>query len=125
KGVAAMPRLRALPASHVQVFRPLLALSRAEIVVRAQERRLPWIDDESNASTKHDRNYLRHDVAPLLDARFPGWRDALSRFARHAAGADELLQELARQDGAGDEGVAIDTALTSARRANALRAFLA
>jgi len=37
---------------------------------------LGWIEDESNASTKHDRNYLRHDILPLLDQRFGGWRDS-------------------------------------------------
>lgn len=125
KGVAAMPQLRALPGSRVQVFRPLLGVSRAEIVARAKERGLQWIDDESNASTKHDRNYLRHEVAPLLDARFPGWRDAVSRYARHAGAANELLDELARKDGALDAGVVIDTGISPARRANALRAFLA
>ena len=125
KGVAAMPQLRALPGSRVQVFRPLLGVSRAEIVARAKERGLQWIDDESNASTKHDRNYLRHEVAPLLDARFPGWRDAVSRYARHAGAANELLDELARKDGALDAGVVIDAGISPARRANALRAFLA
>ena len=125
KGVAAMPELRALPGSHVQLFRPLLGVARAEIAARAKERGLDWIDDESNASTKHDRNYLRHDVAPLLDARFPGWRDAVSRFARHAGASNDLLEELARRDGASGAGVVIDASLPAARRANALRAFLA
>ena len=125
KGVAAMPELRALAGSHVQLFRPLLAISRVEIVARAKERGLAWIDDESNASTKHDRNYLRHEIAPLLDARFPGWREAVSRFARHAAAADDLLEELARKDGVRDENLAIDASISASRRANALRAFLA
>jgi tRNA(Ile)-lysidine synthase len=125
KGVAAMPELRELPGSHVRIYRPLLAMSRREIVARAKERGLSWIDDESNASTKHDRNYLRHEVAPLLDARFPGWRDAISRYARHAGAANELLDELARKDGALDAGVVIDAGISPARRANALRAFLA
>ncbi|HUQ28696.1 MAG TPA: tRNA lysidine(34) synthetase TilS, partial [Usitatibacter sp.] len=58
KGVAAMPQLRALPGSKVKLYRPFLALSRAALVDRAKARGLRWIDDESNASTKHDRNYL-------------------------------------------------------------------
>jgi tRNA(Ile)-lysidine synthase len=125
KGVAAMPALRALPGSQVRLYRPLLALSRAALLARARERGLAWIEDESNDSTRHDRNYLRHDVAPLLDARFPGWRESVARFARNAAGAHELLEELARKDGALDAGLRIDATLSPARRANALRAFLA
>jgi tRNA(Ile)-lysidine synthase len=125
KGVAAMPQLRELPGSRVQVYRPLLCVPRAQIVARAKERGLAWIDDESNASTKHDRNYLRHEIAPLLDARFPGWREAAARFARHAGSADDLLEELARKDGALDAGLLIDASIPPSRRANALRAFLA
>src|SRR6478735_7302191 len=83
KGIAAMPEMRPLPGSHVRLYRPLLSIPRA--------RGLEWIEDESNESTRHDRNFLRHDVAPLLDARFPGWRDAVARFARHAGSASELL----------------------------------
>ena len=125
KGVAAMPELRALPGSKVRLYRPLLAISRAALVARAKERGLAWIEDESNESTRHDRNYLRHEVAPLLDARFPGWREAVARLARHAGAAHELLEELARKDGAIDAGLLIDASISPPRRANALRAFLA
>src|SRR3954469_11647788 len=37
KGVAAMPQMRALTGSHVQLFRPLLGISRADIAARAKE----------------------------------------------------------------------------------------
>jgi tRNA(Ile)-lysidine synthase len=125
KGVAAMPEMRALPGSKTRLYRPLLALSRAQLVARAKARGLEWIEDESNDSTRYDRNYLRHDLAPLLDARFPGWRESVARFARHAGSAHELLEELAHKDGALDAGLLIDPALSDARRANALRTFLA
>ncbi len=125
RGVAAMPEMRALPGSAVRIYRPLLTISRAALAARAKARGLEWVEDESNDSTKHDRNYLRHEVAPLLDARFPGWRESVARFARHAGAANDLLEELARKDGALDAGLLIDASLPDARRANALRAFLA
>ncbi|HEX4782371.1 MAG TPA: tRNA lysidine(34) synthetase TilS, partial [Usitatibacter sp.] len=125
KGMAGMPPLRRLRGSPVTLWRPLLALPRSQIHARARELDLQWMDDESNAATVQDRNFLRHAVAPLLDARFEGWRDALARFARHAAEAQELLAARARADGAGDEpSLAIDASLSAARRANALRQFL-
>ena len=134
KGAAAMPELRTLPGSKVQLYRPLLAWPRARIAARAVERKLQWIDDESNASTAHDRNYLRHEVVPLLDARFPAWREAVARFSRHAASAVELLEEVARDDGPDAEAVGwgathdsmfLHRHLGEERRANALRSFLA
>jgi tRNA(Ile)-lysidine synthase len=128
KGIAAMPELRSLRGTGVQIFRPLLGHSRAALHAYAQERGLRWIEDESNAATRHDRNFLRHDIGPLLDERYPGWREAIARFARHAGAASELLDELATLDGAparAGEALPLDAALSDERRANALRAFLA
>jgi tRNA(Ile)-lysidine synthase len=125
KGVAAMPVKRRIENSAVMLWRPLLGVTRGEIVERARAAELEWIDDESNASLKHDRNYLRHGVVPLLDARFPGWREALARFSRHAAEAQELLEARAHQDGLEASRLILDEKLSAPRRANALRAFLA
>jgi tRNA(Ile)-lysidine synthase len=128
KGIAAMPELRILRGTGVQIFRPLLEYSRAQLLEFAQSEGLRWIEDESNASTRFDRNYLRHDVGPLLDARYGGWREALARFARHAASANELLEQLATLDGVPERpGMPLPLAegLSGERRANALRAFLA
>jgi tRNA(Ile)-lysidine synthase len=127
KGVAAMPRLRALN-SRVSLYRPLLAMPRAQLQAMADARGLRWIEDESNASIAHDRNFVRHEVATLLDARFPGWRRSLARFARHAAAAQSLLDERAMEDGASPQApgpLALDATLSPLRRANAVRAFLA
>jgi tRNA(Ile)-lysidine synthase len=128
KGLAAMPELRPLAGSRVSLFRPLLELPRAVLHAAAQERGLQWIEDESNASLAPDRNFIRHEIAPRLDARFEGWREAAARCAAHAGAAAGLLDELARLDGvprSAGEGLALDAALPGARRANALRAFLA
>jgi tRNA(Ile)-lysidine synthase len=128
KGIAAMPELRQLRGTGVHIFRPLIGHSRTQLQAHAQEEGLRWIQDESNASTGPNRNFLRHDVAPLFDARYPGWREALARFARHAGAAGDLLDELATVDGVPAQAGAplpLDAALSAERRANALRAFLA
>jgi tRNA(Ile)-lysidine synthase len=128
KGIAAMPELRVLRGTPVQIFRPLLEHSRAALLEYAHQRDLKWIEDESNGSPRQDRNFLRLEVAPLLDARFAGWREAMARFARHAGAASELLDQLAGIDGVpARAGVALplDAALSEDRRANALRVFLA
>jgi tRNA(Ile)-lysidine synthase len=128
KGIAAMPELRPLRGTTVQIYRPLLSYSRVALLEYAKERGLKWIEDESNASTQQDRNFLRHDIGPLLDARFPGWREAMARFARHAGAANELLDQLASVDGVPPRAggtFALDPALSEDRRSNAMRVFLA
>ncbi|MGE5095313.1 MAG: tRNA lysidine(34) synthetase TilS [Betaproteobacteria bacterium] len=127
KGVAAMPVLRALN-DRVALYRPLLGCTRAQLERYARDEGLAWIEDESNAATTHDRNFLRHEIAPRLEARFPTWRESLARFATHAAQAQRLLEELAALDGlpsAPGVPVPLDSRLSEARRANLLRAFLA
>jgi tRNA(Ile)-lysidine synthase len=128
KGIAAMPEVRTLAGTPTTLFRPLLSVPRSALAAHAAAAGLQWVEDESNAESKHDRNFLRHEIAPLLEARFPGWREAANRLARHAASADALLDELARIDGVPDEpeeGLPIDASLPPARRNNVLRAYLA
>jgi tRNA(Ile)-lysidine synthase len=97
-GLAAMaPEFLAAGTCATRV-RPLLHVLRAQVEQYARERALHWIDDESNADTRYARNALRHEVTPALTVHFPGFRDALSRTAAHAASAQRLLDALARLD---------------------------
>jgi tRNA(Ile)-lysidine synthase len=98
-GLAAMPARRVHGAAAI--VRPLLALPRAALQRRADERGLAWIDDESNADTGLRRNYLRHEIVPRLAAVFPGYPATLVRAAAHSAEAAQLLDELAALDAGG------------------------
>ena len=96
KGLSAMSEQIQL-AQHTLV-RPLLAVSRAEIVHYAQQQNLTWIEDESNHDQVFDRNFLRHTVMPKLSARWPSFNDTLSRSVGHCQDAQSLLDELAEED---------------------------
>jgi tRNA(Ile)-lysidine synthase len=79
------------------LLRPLLDVPRESIVAYAREHRLEWIEDESNASDAFARNFLRLHVAPLLARRYPRWREALARAARHFARRDADSRALVRE----------------------------
>ena len=66
----------------MQVWRPLLTMYRADLQAYAEANALAWIEDASNADTGFDRNFLRREVLPLLESRFP---NAAARLARSAA----------------------------------------
>ena len=87
------------------LLRPLLHVSRKEIAAYAAEHRLGWVEDESNRNTALTRNFLRHEVGPLLASRFPRWRESLARAARHfaSAGLDsrKLLRSYLKEKGLG------------------------
>lgn len=96
KGLAAMPAQQSF--SQGLLCRPLLGFLREELQAYAVEKNLNWIDDPSNFDTDFDRNFLRHDIVPLLETRWPSLKKTLSRTATHTAEADQLLTELAAQD---------------------------
>ena len=76
-GFAGMPRRR--PLGQGELLRPLLGLARSELEAYARDAALEWIDDPSNESEHFDRNYIRHRVLPVLEARWPGYRRVMSR----------------------------------------------
>jgi len=148
KGLAAMPLLRAegrgprvegkttrhstLDTRHAApaILRPLLDVTRSEIEAYARKRKLKWIEDESNQDIYFQRNYLRHEVLPVVARRFPAYRATLARAAQHLAEAARTLDEVAAADGAewiASGSLAVDALrrLPAARARNLLRYFLA
>ena len=122
KGLAGMGDVRVISETQT-ILRPLLSISRAAIDATAHERGLKWIEDESNDDTAYTRNFLRHQIAPLLATRFPHYRTSLARAARHASEADKMLEDLAKidlqWDGETALAVSLD-ALPAPRQINAL-----
>lgn len=81
-----------------KLLRPLLNVDRAALEKYAHQHQFSWIEDESNLDTTFDRNFIRHDVLPILQAQYPAIKKTLSRTARHMAEASQLLEELASID---------------------------
>ncbi|MGE8069726.1 tRNA lysidine(34) synthetase TilS [Pseudomonas sp. NPDC089569] len=96
RGLSGMPRQR--PLGSGWLLRPLLDASRAELEAYAAQHRLSWIEDPSNQNRQFSRNYLRHQVFPVLKARWPQAITTMARSAAHLSEARELLDELAQID---------------------------
>lgn len=96
KGLSAMPLVCEF--GRGLHLRPLLKYSREELREYAKAEKLCWIEDDSNQNTAIDRNYLRHNVIPLLTRRWPGLGPTLSRVITHQVEAAKLLDELAAID---------------------------
>ena len=92
------------------LLRPLLPFSRAEILRYAQEKGLPFVQDETNADTAFARNYVRHEVIPRLETLNPRAVEAIARLAALsrdqsdyiAQQADSVLRERMRGDALSD-----------------------
>ena len=95
-GAAAMPVERHYGGRRL--LRPLLGENRADIEVYARGHALHWVEDESNGNSAYTRNYLRHEVMPVIGRRFPAAEAALTRAAANFGEAAELLDDLAAGD---------------------------
>jgi len=95
-GLAAMPEITEF--SRGRLARPLLGFSRAQLLAYAQAENLQWIEDPSNRDEHPARNFLRHQVFPLLERRWPGASEQIARSAGFAAEAAEQLDLLAETD---------------------------
>ncbi|EJM07802.1 MULTISPECIES: tRNA lysidine(34) synthetase TilS [unclassified Pseudomonas] len=96
RGLSGMPTRR--PVGQGTLVRPLLEISRAELEAYAQAHQLRWIEDPSNEDRQFSRNYLRHQVMPLLTGRWPQAQASMARSAAHLREAQGLLDELAQID---------------------------
>lgn len=126
KGLASMPR----EDTKRRLLRPLLDVERSQIEAYAKLNGLQWIEDESNTDGRYGRNYLRHQLLPAIEQRFPGATAAIARSASHMAEAAGLLDELAAIDAQsclsqGQLKVSGLHGLSEARARNLLRWWLA
>lgn len=117
---------------HGWHWRPLLDVSRGTLLAYARAHRLAWIEDPSNEDTRHDRNFLRHQVLPLLRQRWPQADAAFARSASLMAETVELLEDgdaqalaMARTADPRALSVAALTHLPRSRRARVLRRWVA
>ena len=96
RGLSGMPGKRVLGRGHL--LRPLLDIPRAELEAYATEHQLSWIEDPSNQDRQFSRNYLRHQVFPVLTERWPQAVATMARSAAHLSEAQGLLDDLAQID---------------------------
>ena len=95
-GLSAMPKNKTIYGS--QLYRPLLTISRQQIIDYAVENHLDWVEDDSNKNINFRRNLLRIEFLPKLSAIFTNLTKNIARSANHQAEALNLLHDLAALD---------------------------
>ena len=73
------------------VWRPLLDFDRSEIEAYVRVCGLPYVTDSTNLTSEYRRNFLRLEVIPLLETRWPAARSSLARSAALLAEENALL----------------------------------
>lgn len=83
------------------VVRPLLTISRTDILAWLEEQHLSYVTDSTNLSDAYTRNFIRLRVLPLLEELNPSVRAAITRTADHLAETEAIylhvVEEARRQ----------------------------
>ncbi len=95
-GLRAIPRVRSL--GKGKLLRPLLDCPRTQLAEYAAFNSLTWIDDESNEDRRFDRNFLRHELFPVLTSRWQNAEEKIGQTVAHLSEASVLLDEYGEQD---------------------------
>ncbi|MGD9265544.1 MAG: tRNA lysidine(34) synthetase TilS, partial [Lysobacterales bacterium] len=92
-GLAAMPESR--PFGRGLLQRPLLEFHANALRDYLAKHGVHWVEDPSNEVLDHDRNFVRHELVPLLEGRWPGLSKRLLLTRKAMGGARLLLEDLA------------------------------
>jgi len=75
-------------------IRPLIDVTRDEIVSYANQKGIAWRYDRSNADTRFTRNLIRHQIIPVLEGLNPRFVIAMSRTAEIVRDQNQALHDL-------------------------------
>ncbi|MDQ3093677.1 MAG: tRNA lysidine(34) synthetase TilS [bacterium] len=76
------------------ILRPLLKISKAEIISFAKENNLSWREDSTNHDQSYLRNYIRQNVIPKLEPEIPLLQSNIDITAKKTAEFDKLMKVL-------------------------------
>lgn len=85
--------LKGMQAKNDKIVRPLLNISREEINQYIDQHQIPFREDSSNNSTYYKRNFIRHEISPLLNKINSNYIQELSDFSQRMQETEILFNE--------------------------------
>jgi len=82
---------------RVVILRPLLSMSRVEVINYLNAKGVSWREDATNAEDIFLRNRIRNRLIPLLDEFFPSWKKGVSSMAETQSLAAEFISSEAKK----------------------------
>lgn len=68
-----------IPSKRDQYIRPFLSTSKEDLIDWCNRKKVPYLEDPSNESTKHRRNYIRHVMMPHVENINPGIKKVIRK----------------------------------------------
>lgn len=92
KGLSGMKEIEKID-KNLQLLRPLLTISKEEILKYLKINAIPFKEDKSNKDTIYKRNYIRHKIIPSLKKINPNITSTIAKNTHHIRGISKILEE--------------------------------
>lgn len=104
--------LQGIAARKGTLVRPMLSMTRSQVIETVRAAGLSWSEDSTNSDTDFLRNKIRHELIPVIGRLFPQYRESLDAIARQSKRYGEVLEPMveaayAQAVAATDEGVTL------------------
>lgn len=86
-----------IPPVRDNIIRPLIEVSKREIVSALSSAEIPYVIDSTNSDNKYNRNSIRNGVIPILERINPSVESAFTRLSDNLREDDDCLSMLAEQ----------------------------
>lgn len=86
--------LRGMQDDTGEIIRPFLNISRREIIAYLTKKGQDYVTDSTNLESHYRRNFLRNEVIPLLETRWPHARESICATASIMAAEEKILCEV-------------------------------
>jgi len=82
--------LTGIPERNGDIIRPMLNISRDEIMEYLAEKKIPFVNDSTNMEDDYTRNKIRLNIMPQLEAINPSVKQTISRTARYLSDVETI-----------------------------------
>ena len=91
KGACGIPPSR--PCGDFVIIRPLISCTREETEKYCRENGLDFVTDKTNFDTHYTRNFIRHEILPLLRRINPAAEDSIGNFCALASRDSDFIEK--------------------------------
>lgn len=85
--------LKAMVPDNGEIWRPLLHVSRKEIIDYLEMKGLSFVTDSTNLESDYRRNYLRNEIIPMLRSRWEGFDKAMGKSISHILEENKIVEK--------------------------------
>lgn len=95
KGISGIPAVRSHPEDDITIVRPLMDLTKSEIMDFLNRMKIPYVMDKTNRDKAYLRNKVRHELLPVLKSTFnPNITESLHRLASILSTEEDWIETI-------------------------------